>query len=369
MHAKQARTSGSESWDGCGKSVCCRLSHRAPLKTQEADSASDPLFILNRIVDGIFIIDLVAQFFLIYAEHDRLRGTRWVEDQPTIVKHYLCGWFTLDVCSIAISAFDIIPLCVDGADSLSKLKAFRMMRLLRLIKLVRLLKGSLLIRNMETHLAVNYAALDLISCLALLVICAHWSACLWALQATDLFTDDVLETWLGRNQYCVAVNGSEYAASPSRWPQAYTLDGQPDYACTSYTATYCAALYWSVLIVTNTGYHDLQNVIGASREQVVSMLVILISQMLWGYAFATGCAVVLQSDPEKMAMRQKLSYLNRMMAHRLPRATQVRLREYFHPILGIFYPILGIHLIRGRCACASTSTRASISRGPRRIRP
>ena len=54
-------------------------------------SYSDPLFVLNRIVDCAFIVDCVINFFLIYTTFDVRRGHMWVEDHRQIVMHYLKG--------------------------------------------------------------------------------------------------------------------------------------------------------------------------------------------------------------------------------------------------------------------------------------
>jgi hypothetical protein len=96
----------------------------------EPTSAAEPLFILNRMIDAVFIVDLVLQFFLVMSVSDPDRGTRWIEDHHVIVKHYACGWFPLDLGSILVSAFDVIPLVVTESN-LSQLKFLRVMRVLR----------------------------------------------------------------------------------------------------------------------------------------------------------------------------------------------------------------------------------------------
>ena len=59
-----------------------------------------PLFVVNRVVDGIFIVDLFLQFFMIYSVFDPETGTRWIEDHRTIVLGYLRGWFAIDLLSV-----------------------------------------------------------------------------------------------------------------------------------------------------------------------------------------------------------------------------------------------------------------------------
>ena len=118
-------------------------------------SASDGLFILNRVIDVFFFADMVLQFFLMYEEHivsnndEALGGkgggshshtiTRWVKDRRKITVNYLRGWFAIDVGSILPGIFDILPLinpdeCPDRG---SNVKVLRVIRVLRLIKLVR----------------------------------------------------------------------------------------------------------------------------------------------------------------------------------------------------------------------------------------
>jgi hypothetical protein len=105
---------------------------------------------------------------------------------------------------------------------------------------------------------------------------------MWSLQASPLFSGNVLDSWLGHNEYCVALDSDAYLSAPWRWPRNVTADevgDDRDAACVSYVSVYCAALYWAILLTTNTGYHNLKNTVGAGREQAVTMVVIGCSQV------------------------------------------------------------------------------------------
>ena len=54
-----------------------------------------------------------AQFFLAYREDSKEGGGRLVKDLSKIRKHYLRGWFSLDVASCL--PFDVIGLCTCAA--------------------------------------------------------------------------------------------------------------------------------------------------------------------------------------------------------------------------------------------------------------
>ena len=67
---------------------------------------TERLFLINRLVDLIFLIDMCLQFFLMVPVSDRY-GDRWISDRRTLVCNYLKGWFPMDLFSTAISVVDL----------------------------------------------------------------------------------------------------------------------------------------------------------------------------------------------------------------------------------------------------------------------
>lgn len=51
-----------------------------------AESAT-PLFIVNRLLDVIFTVDLVLNFFIVQETFDAEYGLRWIDDHGLIVRH------------------------------------------------------------------------------------------------------------------------------------------------------------------------------------------------------------------------------------------------------------------------------------------
>lgn len=109
-----------------------------------AFSADEPLFIINRSIDGIFALDMILQFCLMFemGSSSMTHGAVWVTKGWEIARNYLRGWFALDFCSVAVSAFDFLSLGQQGGGGLSQFKIFRVLRVLRLVKLARLLRAS-----------------------------------------------------------------------------------------------------------------------------------------------------------------------------------------------------------------------------------
>ena len=151
-----------------------------------SDSPTKPLFIINRLLDAIFLVDLVAQFFIVQATFDPENGMQWIDDHKLIVRHYLCSWFPLDLASLLVSIFDILPVVMrgeDGTNSMQSYSALRILRALRLLRLLRLSKLSRILSRWETRMAIRYSTLEIAKCLLLVIISAHWSACIFGLMA------------------------------------------------------------------------------------------------------------------------------------------------------------------------------------------
>lgn len=181
----------------------------------------DELFIVNRCIDGIFLIDMVLQFFLMYPRQPKsVQDTvRWIHDFDRIAMNYLQSWFPIDLISILVSGFDFLSLTgespqgcgkIEGAsfedsaaaaDATSSLKVLRIIRILRLVKLVRLVRSSRIMKRLEARMAINYGHLALVKCLVGLIICSHWFACTWGLIATFEF-DRFDNSWYAVFGYC-----------------------------------------------------------------------------------------------------------------------------------------------------------------------
>ena len=67
-------------------------------------------FLVNRAVDGLFVKDIVLNFFV--AIYDPEDG-QLVFHHPTVVRSYLKGWFPIDV--VSVFPFDLIALLITPA--------------------------------------------------------------------------------------------------------------------------------------------------------------------------------------------------------------------------------------------------------------
>ena len=143
----------------------------------------DPWFIANRVLDIIFCIDLILQFFIAYEALNDRGEFDFVNDHPKIVQRYLRSWFALDTFTIIVPASldiymtAIVPI-VSAADEtwnpetedreetedgtaggtkvLSQLTLFRILRCIRLVKLVRLVRASRVFARWKARLRLRW---------------------------------------------------------------------------------------------------------------------------------------------------------------------------------------------------------------------
>eukprot|EP00966_Prymnesium_polylepis_P146009 3372646-Prymnesium_polylepis.3 len=134
-------------WDFATAIALCFTALVTPYEVAYLKPNIIALFMINRLVDVIFGTDIIFQFFLAHPLANG-NGAHWVLDLPAIRRHYLKGWFVLDLLSTLVSVFDVIGFIM-ADDSFTRLKALRVLRVMRLIKLLRLIRGARIFKRCE----------------------------------------------------------------------------------------------------------------------------------------------------------------------------------------------------------------------------
>lgn len=133
--------------------------------------SSDGLFIFNRVVDALFCIEMLMEFFIAIPGGLKMEGLQGIShedlqledvisraqmslfDLRAIAYRYATGWLAIDVAAMVPSCFDIyfstiqVELEDDGGEGGSTaVRATRAVKLIKLVRMARMLKMLRLVR-------------------------------------------------------------------------------------------------------------------------------------------------------------------------------------------------------------------------------
>ena len=96
-----------------------------------------------------------------------------------------------------------------------------------------------MLKRWETTFSIDYGILSLLGTVVQVLVFAHWSACLWSLQAS--FTTVETDSWLFNNGYCEAVAGIQ-AEELDLFAYPSPHGSMQTYRCRSPTVLYASSL-------------------------------------------------------------------------------------------------------------------------------
>ena len=277
------------------------------------DDGPFALFVMNRVVDVVFLVDIVFNFFIPFRQSAK-EGGRWVYNTKRIARHYLRGWFALD-CVTAVP-MDLLMLgAVDHGST-----AARSVKILKLLKMARMLRLKRIVRRWLARVQTDLSVLELVKYLVITVFVAHWLACGWGFVGNNLSEskDPInLDTWYVEDYRTLS------------WIQKHQLtDAKP-------LELYCVALYVA-----------LSNIFGGPceispanyGEFLVQSVMMLIGSSLWAYIIGCGCNIIDTLYPYEEEHRRVIAVLNNFARERKidPELTQ-RLRTFYNETSNLRY--------------------------------
>lgn len=237
------------------------------------------LFVANRIIDVLFLLDIVFNFCTpVYSS--ALRKMLYTHEE--IARHYAKSWLLVDV--ISVIPFDLIALDFEDDDSAEAVVLLNMTKLLRLTKLLRILRASRIIRRWESRLAYKYLTLKLARFVVYLLSLTHWLACGFKLVADFENTED---NWL-----------NAYFASLPEDVKGVQLE-------------YLASLYWAAATVSTIGYGDVVPV--TNPERIYSIVAMIIGAGIYAYIIGAICGVIATLDRTETTFYRKMRHMELLL--------------------------------------------------------
>jgi CRP-like cAMP-binding protein len=265
-----------------------------PLSIAFSDLAQEWSY-LDIALQAFFGLDILLNFNLAYYELGALVTTR-----KAIAKHYISGWFLIDI--LATFPIELI-ICGDmvcqGSNLSKSIKLLRFSKMFRLVRLAKLNSIMFTIEDISSSnlLATVFLVLKLVM---ILFMMAHWLACFWLFVAFFV-SDDYPQTWLS----------SMVLADASR------------------VELYVSAMYWALTTAISVGYGDIKPMNIAETNVCLGSMVV--SSVIFAYLVGSVTALVAQQTEHETAHREQfmilVSYLKRK---EVPKSLTHRVKRYFN---------------------------------------
>ncbi|KAM4715899.1 voltage-gated inwardly rectifying potassium channel KCNH6 isoform 2-T2 [Anableps anableps] len=270
------------------------LDEHGNLRQRRCGYTCNPLNVADLLVDVLFIVDIVINFRTTYVDHNDVVVTQ----ASRIAKHYIKGWFPIDM--LAATPFDLL-IFRSGSDEMATLTS--------LLKTARLLRLVRVARKLDRYSEYGAAVLFLLMCTFVLI--AHWLACIW--YAIGFVERPYTETgWLDNlaEQLGKAYNESDSTSGPSVKDK------------------YVTALYFTLSSLTSVGFGNVSP--NTNSEKIFSICVMVIGSLMYASIFGNVSAIIqrLYSGTTRYHT-QMLRVKEFIRFHQIPGGLCQRLEEYF----------------------------------------
>ena len=274
-----------------------------------------PLFVINRLVDVIVVLDVALTFCTPFRQRAK-QGGRWVYSTRAIASNYINSWFALDC--VAMVPIDLVVMAIVGVDV--DLAASgrqvpipsKQVALLRLVKLLRLFRAGRIRDRWMSRLTIDLSIFELLKLGFATAVCAHWLACLWGV-AGSTFNDNApidLDEWYIESYRTLS------------WVQKHQLTES------SPLELYSVSLY---VALANIFGGPCEICPGNYLEFLVQAFMMLIGNSLWAYIIGYGCGIVTTLNPAASEHRRLVGMLNFFVEERkIAKPLANRLRMYYN---------------------------------------
>jgi voltage-gated potassium channel len=256
-----------QAWDAFVLLMTVVAAIETPLKLAFQMPLTGALLALELFITACFFADMVLNFITPVYVNGQL-----VTSRKEIAKHYMRGWFILDLLSI-------FPWALFGS-------VWEGMRLLRLLRLAHIAK---FMQNMAKENVINASVLRMIFLGFWVALFAHLATCAW-----------------------IALGGGNIG------PEWTSQNG----------LFYLRSFYWAVTTIATIGYGDVTPV--TPLQTGFTIVVEVIGAGLYGYVIAIFASLIANLDSARRKFSEQIDEINTFMRFRkIPLQLQKQIRNYY----------------------------------------
>ncbi|XP_070069843.1 potassium voltage-gated channel unc-103 isoform X3 [Drosophila takahashii] len=274
---------------------------------------SDPIVIIDLVVDVTFIVDILINFRTTFVNaQDEV-----VSHPGRIAVHYLSGWFLIDL--VAAVPFDLLLVGSDTDETTTLIGLLKTARLLRLVRVAR-----------KIDRYSEYGAAVLILLMATFILIAHWLACIWyAIGNAEKSIAAKNIGWLNSLAYDIQ---EPYFDNRTGGP---SIKVKFNFAKVNvmvrnnfFQSRYITALYFTFTSLTSVGFGNVAP--NTDAEKAFTICVMLVGSLMYASIFGNVSAIIqrLYSGTARYHT-QMLRVREFIRFHQIPNPLRQRLEEYF----------------------------------------
>ena len=256
------------------------------------DNASMMWFISDLIIDGLFFIDLIMNFFSAYIDYEG----KLVTDSKKIIRNYLTGWFVIDIVGI-------LPLQylgeMGGYNKMVRFsrvpRLYKVLRVVRLFKMVRLLRSQACISKIIGFFRLATGIIRMAKFAFTVLLVVHVIGCFWYYLAK--FNDFDPDTWVFR----------------------YNMLDFSDWDI------YLASIYYVTQTLATVGFGDI--VPYSSAERIFALFLMGVGVGFYSYTISNLSTIMATLDTRTSNLKRKMAALNEFSnATKLPEAIKKKIK-------------------------------------------
>lgn len=174
-------------WDFFMAILLCIMAFYIPYRVcfywndEEEEDETSPVFLFEMMVDAMFALDIILNFFTAYTDHST---SLVITSHKLIAKKYLKSYFLVDLIATLPLGY-ILTHSSSTAIKIGKLgrlpKLVKFVRGLRLLKLLRVYKLQKFIMRLEGEYNVHHGVSRLIKIVMTIMMVTHMVGCFWYL--------------------------------------------------------------------------------------------------------------------------------------------------------------------------------------------